>query len=90
MGIVSAVSSTLFEHRCNITESAQFGDPETNRFFMRVCFDGASSAARFSEAFGAVGQRFGMQWAVHDQARKTRVILRDRSSSRTSPESSME
>lgn len=76
MGIVASVASFLLEHRCNITESAQFGDPATNDFFMRVCFDAETlSASGFTESFAEVGQRFGMQWAVHDAAVKTRTIL---------------
>ena len=77
MGIVAAVASFLVENRCNITESAQFGDRASNGFFMRVCFDADSqlSATRFDEAFADVGHRFGMQWAVHDAAAKARVIL---------------
>ena len=35
-GIVHAVSGVLAEHGGNITESQQFGDPDTGLFFMRV------------------------------------------------------
>ena len=77
MGIVAAVASFLLEHRCNITESAQFGDSASSDFFMRVCFDadGHLDAAGFSKAFEDIGQRFAMQWSVHDIAAKARVIL---------------
>ena len=76
MGIVGAVGSFLVDNSCNIAESAQFGDPASNAFFMRVCFDADyMTAARFDEAFGDVGQRFVMQWAVYDAAVKTRVLL---------------
>jgi formyltetrahydrofolate deformylase len=36
VGIVHAVSGVLVTQSCNIVDSAQFGDPGTNRFFMRV------------------------------------------------------
>jgi formyltetrahydrofolate deformylase len=76
MGIVGAVGSFLVENSCNIAESAQFGDPASNAFFMRVRFDAdCMTAVHFNEAFGDVGRRFGMQWAVHDAASKTRVLL---------------
>ncbi len=39
MGIVAAVAGFLLDHECNILESAQFRDPETLQFFMRVSFD---------------------------------------------------
>lgn len=34
MGIVADVSRFLFERRCNIVDSAQFGDPDNGLFFM--------------------------------------------------------
>ena len=47
-GIVAAVSGLLAGRGGNITESQQFGDRDTGRFFMRVQFtvDPAGSAAR--------------------------------------------
>lgn len=77
IGIVAAVASFLLEHRCNITESAQFGDAGSHEFFMRVCFDTESSlpADRISDAFSDIGTRFGMQWSVHDASTKMRIIL---------------
>ena len=46
-GIVAAVSGLLARRGGNITESQQFGDRDTGRFFMRVQFtvDPAGSAA---------------------------------------------
>jgi formyltetrahydrofolate hydrolase len=38
-GIVSAVSSLLFEAGCNILDAQQFDDTETGQFFMRVVFE---------------------------------------------------
>lgn len=77
MGIVAAVASFLLEHECNILESAQFGDPETLQFFMRVSFDSrsATTAAELSEAFAKVGDAFSLQWAVYDTASKPRLII---------------
>ncbi len=43
-GIVHAVSGVLADRGGNITESQQFGDPDTGLFFMRVEF--SSSAPR--------------------------------------------
>jgi predicted amino acid-binding ACT domain protein len=37
-GIVHRVSGFLAEHGCNIIDSAQFGDSESQLFFMRVHF----------------------------------------------------
>lgn len=35
-GIVAHVSGALHNHKCNIEKSAQFSDPLTGRFFMRI------------------------------------------------------
>ena len=73
MGIVAAVASHLLEHRCNIVESAQFGDAATQQFFMRVCFDAAEPDVQ--RTFTSVGEQFAMQWAIHDTAIKPRALL---------------
>lgn len=77
-GIVHRVSGFLAEHGCNIIDSAQFGDAETQRFFMRVHFareDAAVSDAVLREDFAKVGGSMGMEWALHDAHAKPRVML---------------
>jgi formyltetrahydrofolate deformylase len=77
MGIVARVSSFLLQNRCNIVESAQFGDPTSHAFFMRVCFDagGGQGAAELRSAFAPVGEEFGMRWEIHDLSAKPRLLL---------------
>ena len=76
MGIVAGVGAFLFEHACNIIESAQFGDPKSSRFFMRVSFSSAGGDfAEMQREFAAVAERFGMQWALDDMAVKPRVLV---------------
>ncbi|HEX7006556.1 MAG TPA: formyltetrahydrofolate deformylase [Alphaproteobacteria bacterium] len=78
IGIVAAVAGFLSEQDCNIIESAQFNDEMTGRFFMRtvvVAGDGSPDLAGLSTAFAAVGKRFGMEWELHDAARKPRVLI---------------
>jgi formyltetrahydrofolate deformylase len=77
MGIVAAVASFLLDHECNILESAQFGDPATRQFFMRVSFDsnGLTTAEELNGAFDRVGEKFSLQWAVYDTAIKPRVLI---------------
>jgi formyltetrahydrofolate deformylase len=77
IGIVAAVANFLLEHRCNIVDSAQFGDAANQRFFMRVCFVPPSGFARDDAAreFLDVADRFAMQWSVHDLAVKSRVCI---------------
>ena len=77
-GIVHRVSGFLAEHGCNIIDSAQFGDAETQRFFMRVHFareDAAVGEASLREDFARVAAAMGMEWALHDAGAKPRVML---------------
>ena len=77
-GIVHRVSGFLAEHGCNIIDSAQFGDAETQRFFMRVHFareDAAFSDAVLRQDFAKVAESMGMEWALHDAHAKPRVML---------------
>ena len=52
-GIVAAVANSIASQDCNIVESAQYGDPETGRFFMRVAFaaPAAVTEASFRSGF---------------------------------------
>ena len=43
-GIVYRVTGLLYELGCNILDAQQFGDEETQRFFLRVHFDVPSMA----------------------------------------------
>jgi formyltetrahydrofolate deformylase len=74
LGIVHAVSGFLVEHGCNIVDSAQFGDPDTRRFFMRVAFT-CPQAADLRVAFKPIAQRFGMTFEIRDQAVKQRLAI---------------
>jgi formyltetrahydrofolate deformylase len=77
MGIVAAVASFLLDHRCNIVESAQFGDSATTQFFMRVSFDssGTTTTESLNAAFAKVGEQFPLQWAIYDAMVKPRVLI---------------
>ncbi len=82
-GIVHAVSALLAGAGANILDSAQFGDRASARFFMRVHFqrplpDGQGTTDALADlhaAFAPVATQLGMEWALHDAARKPRVML---------------
>jgi formyltetrahydrofolate deformylase len=77
-GIVSAVSTYLFQHGCNILDAQQFDDTETNLFFMRVLFnrvEGESALVELRDGFAAIATSFAMQWTMRDRAQKKRVML---------------
>jgi formyltetrahydrofolate deformylase len=77
-GIVHRVSGFLVEHGCNIIDSAQFGDAQSQLFFMRVHFsksDSGSSDAGLRADFAALAGSMAMNWELHDARKKPRVLL---------------
>ena len=76
-GIVAAVANSIASQGCNIVESAQYGDPETGRFFMRVAFAAPATVdvETFSRAFEPVALAFGFDWRLHDLAVRPRVMI---------------
>ncbi len=76
-GIVAAISTFLADHGCNITDSSQFDDLETGRFFMRVSFASETGVGleALDAAFAEISQRFEMAHSFHDDARKMKVVV---------------
>jgi formyltetrahydrofolate deformylase len=78
-GTVARVTSYLADHHCYIMEMQQFDDVLAERFFMRITFqvDGGKtpSADRLREGFSPIAKAEDMEWAIHDAARKPRVLL---------------
>ena len=77
-GIVYRVSGFLASHGCNILDSAQFGDPESKLFFMRVHFvkeEPSCTDADLRTAFTSLCSEMGMDGQLHDAQRKPRVML---------------
>lgn len=78
-GIVAAVSGFLFENQGFIIESTQFGDPSTERFFLRMdfsCGEKTPDKVALRKAFAEqVAKRFDMDWKMRDRNRKQRVII---------------
>ncbi len=76
-GIVLAIADCLAANGCNITDSAQFGDRGTGRFFMRVSFSAPPTArhVEIEAAFQPVFERFQMTANIHDLSRRPRAII---------------
>jgi formyltetrahydrofolate deformylase len=74
-GIVHAVSGLLAEHGGNITESQQFGDPDTGLFFMRVEVAAPAPRAELETAVGALATRFDMTWSLDVAGRRMRTVV---------------
>ncbi|MBX2806396.1 MAG: formyltetrahydrofolate deformylase [Hyphomicrobiales bacterium] len=77
LGIVAAISAFLAENTCNITDSSQFDDQETGRFFMRISFvpEGRAKLDALSEAFAPISERFDMKYAFHDERKKMKIAI---------------
>ncbi len=81
IGIVSAVAGFLASREGNILASAQYNDPDTARFFMRVAFEMTGKARDMSAedlrtAFAdAVGKKFGMDWQITGADYRPRVLI---------------
>ena len=77
-GIVHNVSGFLADHGCNIINSAQFGDAQSQLFFMRVHFaaeDAGSDAAVLRSGFAGLAETMQMSWQLHDATKKPRMML---------------
>lgn len=77
-GIVSAVSTALLNARCNILDAQQYGDPETQRFFMRVVFekrDTTIDTAAIKSNIDDIAQQFKMTLSLRPAENRKRVLL---------------
>ncbi|RCV48826.1 formyltetrahydrofolate deformylase [Marinitenerispora sediminis] len=77
-GIVAAVANLLAGHGCNITESQQYGDAYTGRFFMRVQFAAEEPSAAedaLRAALAALAADFGMDWGLWRRDVRPRTLV---------------
>ncbi|MEE2815660.1 MAG: formyltetrahydrofolate deformylase [Actinomycetota bacterium] len=78
-GIVAAVAGVLAAHGANIISLDQHStDEEGGRFFQRtvIHLDGLSAKRPELEAsIAEVADRFGMEWSLHDTAKRKRVAI---------------
>ena len=77
-GIVHRVSGFLSDHGCNIIDSAQFGDAQSQTFFMRVHFsadDALAVDATLRTRFADLAATMQMSWQLNDAHKKPRMML---------------
>jgi len=76
-GIVAAISNYLADRGCNITDSAQFDDLDTESFFIRISFVSETGAteADIVEGFAGVAQKFAMDYRFWAGNRRIKVLL---------------
>lgn len=77
MGIVHTVSSWLLTHHGNIVHAQQFGDVDSQQFFLRVHFSLPQDAdlGMLQADFAPIAERFDMQFDFHDTHRKARLLV---------------
>lgn len=80
VGIVAAVSRFLADRGGFITDSQQYADRESGRFFMRVAFEAtdermAGGADWLRSEFAAIGQTFAMNWRLDASDARPRMLI---------------
>jgi formyltetrahydrofolate deformylase len=75
LGIVAAITGTFAARGEFITESQQFGNPGSGRFFMRLQVQSTATRDGLVEALTPVFERFGMTWNLDVVGRKLRTVL---------------
>jgi formyltetrahydrofolate deformylase len=76
-GIVAAIATYLAQNGCNITDSSQFDDALTGRFFMRVSFASETGVelAALQAGFAETAQSFAMAAKFHDATARMKVVI---------------
>ena len=76
MGIVHAVSGFLLERNGNIEEAAQYTDPATGLFFMRLQFAcDALTHDELTTQLNAFAAPFAMNWKLHSTQAAMRTVI---------------
>jgi formyltetrahydrofolate deformylase len=77
IGIVHSVSGWLLNLHGNIIDAQQFGDTETQCFFLRVHFTlpQAISIGELEQRFAPLAEKFDMQAQLYDAQRKARLLI---------------
>jgi formyltetrahydrofolate deformylase len=76
LGLVHAVSGFLLERGGNIEEAAQYNDPDTGLFFMRVQFScGQLTFDELKLQLQQMAEPLKMQWSLHAKAQLMRTVI---------------
>lgn len=76
-GVTAAIASYLADNGCNISDSAQFDDADTGRYFMRISFKSEEGRTldQLREGFGAIAAKYEVNAEFSDEMEKKKVIL---------------
>jgi formyltetrahydrofolate deformylase len=74
-GLVAEIGAFVAAVGGNIIEADEHSDPAADLFLQRIEFDVDGRIDELRTAFASVASRFEMLWALHDRARRARVVL---------------
>ncbi|MBA5723731.1 formyltetrahydrofolate deformylase [Candidatus Liberibacter sp.] len=76
-GIVAEIAGYLSKKHCNISDSSQFDDSDTQRFFMRVSFtpEEDSHLEEVHKDFKDIAKKFSMEFFIRNTRDFTRTII---------------
>ncbi|WP_266033144.1 formyltetrahydrofolate deformylase [Brucella intermedia] len=77
-GVTAAIATYLSENGCNISDSAQFDDENTGRYFMRVSFQSEENRqlSQLREGFQSIAEKYQAdEVEFFDEAIKRKVVL---------------
>jgi formyltetrahydrofolate deformylase len=74
-GIVAAVSQYLYSIDGFITDSAQFGDATTQKFFLRAEFTCPKPIEKVQQGFSKIANKFKMDFQIRDNSAKPKILI---------------
>lgn len=77
IGILADVMGHLASHRLNVTESHDFGDPASGRFFIWAKFaaEAGFNDGAFRDGFAALAERREMAWSLRPEADQPKALV---------------
>lgn len=77
-GVLAKVTQSLYEHGAFITETSQYSDPYTERFYSRIVFDDRSLTVPFSEfeqAMSDLAEPLQMHFQLRQKSTLPKVVI---------------
>ena len=74
-GIVHTITGLLLVHGGNITEAAQYNDPDTGLFFMRVQFTSPAAPTTLRDALQAAASDLSLRWNLAEYGRRMPTVI---------------